>query len=525
MSAEPVSQKQSDSPKHSLSNQGTVVALMTLLSRISGFVRDIVLSHFFGASGLADAFFVAFRIPNLFRRLFAEGAFAQSFVPVLSDYKSRKSRAELLFFIQAISAELALALFTVCIVGMFIAPTLILVFAPGFRGSEEQLSIASDMLRVCFPYLGFISLTALSGAILNSFDKFAVPAFTPVLLNVCLIAAALIIAPQFETPVMALAWGVLAAGILQFLFQFPALKRLNMLVLPKIRRKHPGVARVRKLIVPAAFAASVGQINALVDTMLASTLSVGSISWLYYSDRLMELPLGLVAVTLGTVLLPNLSRLFTSGDMAGFRQALSWGMRMGLLWAFPAAIALFVLAVPLITTIFFHGALSQFDAEMAALSLRAYAVGLFGLCMVKIMVPAYFARMDVRTPFRIGAIAVAVNIVGNLAMFTWMGHVGLAFATSMAALVNSYLLLRGLILLRLYTPDFSFCVFALKVIIASVLMVSVLFLLMPETIDWYVMSMMERVFNLALLCFAGGITYFCILLLMGIRMHDLRYNG
>ena len=524
MSSDPVSSSPVTKTTRSLSSQGTVVASMTLMSRISGFVRDVVLSHFFGASGLADAFFVAFRIPNLFRRLFAEGAFAQAFVPVLSEYKGRKSREELLLFIQVISGDLMLAVFFVCLVGMLAAPAFVLLFAPGFWGNTEQLSIASEMLRVMFPYLGFISLTAFSGALLNSFDKFAIPAFTPVLLNLCLITAALLVAPQFDKPVMALAWGVLAAGILQFLFQLPALRNLNLLVRPKLKWDHPGVSRVRKLIVPAAFAASVGQINALVDTMLASMLTVGSISWLYYSDRLMELPLGLVAVTLGTVLLPNLSRLHAEDDVLGFRRALAWGIRVGLLWALPAAVALFVLAVPLVTTIFFHGALTQLDASMAALSLKAYAIGLFGLCMVKIMVPAYFARLDVRSPFRIGVIAVGVNIIGNLAMFTWMGHVGLALATSLAAITNSYLLGRGLVKLGLYTVDFSFCMYALKILIAIVGMVSVLYLMMPPVHDWFVMDTLGRVGNLALLCGVGGFSYLLMLFMMGIRMQDLRYN-
>ncbi len=524
MSSDPVSSSPVIKNKRSLSNQGTVVASMTLLSRISGFIRDVVLSHFFGASGLADAFFVAFRIPNLFRRLFAEGAFAQSFIPVLSEYKGRKSRDELIMFIQVISGDLMLAVFMVCLFGILAAPALILVFAPGFWGNEAQLSIATEMLRVCFPYLGFISLTAFSGALLNSFDRFALPAFTPVLLNLCLISAALLVAPQFDRPVMALAWGVFAAGILQFLFQLPALRNLNLLAAPRLKWDHPGVNRVRKLIVPAAFAASVGQINALVDTMLASMLMVGSISWLYYSDRLMELPLGLVAVTLGTVLLPNLSRLHAADDVQGFCRALAWGIRVGLLWALPAAVALFVLAVPLVTTIFFHGALTQIDASMAALSLKAYSIGLFGLCMVKIMVPAYFSRLDVRSPFRIGVIAVGVNIVGNLAMFTWMGHVGLALATSLAAITNSYLLGRGLVKLELYKVDFSFCIFTLKILIAIAVMVAVLLLLMPPVGDWFVMDTLGRVANLAMLCIVGGVSYLLILFMMGIRIQDLRYN-
>ena len=348
-------------PSRDLSKQGGVVAGMTLASRISGFVRDVVLSNFFGATGVADAFFVAFRIPNFFRRLFAEGAFSQAFVPVASGYVERGDRAALVRFVKVMGGDFALLLTIISVLGVFAADWLIALFAPGFWNDDGRLTLAGDMLRVTFPYLGFISLTAFAAGLLNSHHHYAVPAFTPVLLNLCLIAAALWGTPLFAEPVMALAWGVLVAGIVQWLFQLPALARIELLVTPVINWQHEGVRRVGKLMLPAVFAASVSQINALVGTILASLLVTGSISWLYYSDRLLELPIGLVAIAIGTVLLPNLSRLHAAGSTEQFSRSLEWGMRMGALFGAPAAAALYLLALPLITTIFFHGAMTRLD--------------------------------------------------------------------------------------------------------------------------------------------------------------------
>ncbi|MEQ8483263.1 MAG: murein biosynthesis integral membrane protein MurJ [Pseudomonadales bacterium] len=426
-----------------VSAQGTVVAGMTLISRISGFARDMVMSHFFGAGAQADAFFVAFRIPNFFRRLFAEGAFNQAFVPVLARYKDQQ-REQFLEFIAAVSGNLAVAVWSVVLLGVVFSPALVTVFAPGFWNAPEQFAMATAMLQITFPYLGFISLTAFAASLLNSHHRYAVPAFTPVLLNISLIAAMLFTTDVFSEPVYALAWGVFVAGLAQFALQLPALGRLGLLVRPRLSLAHPGVRQVGRLLLPAVFAASVSQINTLIDTILASTLMTGSISWLYYADRLMELPVGLVAVTLGTVLLPNLSRLASANDSDGFAATLEWGLRMGLLLGLPSAAALYALALPLVATLFQHGAMTVADARMAALALEAFAVGLLPLVLVKVAAPAYFAREDTATPFRFAVIAVLTNIALNLALFSWMGHVGLALATSAAAWVNALLLLRGI---------------------------------------------------------------------------------
>jgi len=510
--------------RQNVAAQGGVVAGMTLISRISGFARDMVLSYFFGAGAVADAFFVAFRIPNFFRRLFAEGAFNQAFVPVLARYRKNESTSAYHLFIAAIAGNLTLALSLVVVLGVIFAPALIFVFAPGFRSSPDQFALAAAMTRITFPYLAFISLTAFAGALLNSHQRYAVPAFTPVLLNLSLIAAMLFGASAFEEPVYALAWGVFAAGIVQLAFQVPFLGRLGLIVMPKPTLVHPGVRQVGRLLLPAVFAASVSQINSLIDTMLASTLITGSISWLYYSDRLLELPVGLVAVALGTVMLPSLSRLAAANDREGFAATLDWGLRMGLLLGLPAAVALHVLALPLIATIFYHGELTAFDARMAALSLQAFAAGLFPLVLVKVVAPAYFARENTATPFRIACIAVATNIVLNLAMFSWFGHVGLALATSASAWVNAMLLLRGVVRSDVYRPTVKLKRTLLRVLFGTTAMALTLLLMLPAGEQWLAMSALHRAGWLAGGVFTGGGVLVLALLLTGERPGNLLHR-
>lgn len=503
--------------------QGGVVAGMTMLSRISGFVRDVVLSNFFGASAVADAFFVAFKIPNFFRRLFAEGAFNQAFVPVLARYRDG-DREELVAFVRVMTGNLALTMMLVVGVGILVAPGLILVFAPGFHDNPLQFALARDMVEITFPYLGFISMTAFAGAILNSHHRYAVPAFTPVLLNLSLIGSIFFFAGAFAEPVFALAWGVVFAGVAQFVFQFPALKSLGLIVMPRVSMKHQGVRRVGRLLAPAVFAASVSQINALIDTMLASTLMTGSISWLYYSDRLLELPIGLVAVALGTVLLPNLSRLASDDNLDGFRATLDWGLRVGAFFALPAASALYVLSLPLISSIFMHGALTAFDARMAALSLQAFAVGLLPLVLVKVLAPAYFAQENTATPFKIGVVAVLVNVVLNLALFKVMGHVGLALATSASGCVNAYLLWRGLYRTDRCRPSRQSALMLLRCIIGTAAMVVMLLWVTPEAQSWLEVSVLERTLWLIRSVGAGVLVYLASVWLIGGRISHLLHR-
>lgn len=496
---------------------------MTFVSRISGFVRDMVMSYFFGAGALADAFLVAFRIPNFFRRLFAEGAFSQAFVPVLARYRE-EPREQYERFVAAVAGNLAVALFAVVIIGVLCAPGLIFVFAPGFRDSPEQFDLATLMTRITFPYLGFISLTAFAGALLNSHERYAVPAFTPVLLNLALIGAMLLGVAFAERPVVALAWGVFVAGALQLAFQVPFIGRLGLVVMPRPTLAHPGVRQVGKLLVPAVFASSVSQINALVDTVVASTLMTGSISWLYYADRLLELPVGLVAVALGTVMLPNLSRLAALGDQRGFGATLDWGLRIGVLFGLPAAAALYVMALPLVATIFYHGEMTALDARMAALAVQAFAAGLLPLVLVKVVAPAYFAREDTATPFRIAVIAVATNVVINLATFRWFGHVGLAFATTVSAWVNAGLLLRGVLRRGDYRPGPLVLRSGLRTLAATAGMAALLTVLLPAGEQWLHMGRAARVAWIAGGVVAGAATFAIVLLATGERPRDLLHR-
>jgi len=508
---------------HNLVRQGTVVSSMTLLSRISGFGRDVVLSHFFGAAAAADAFFVAFRIPNYFRRLFAEGAFAQAFIPVLADYNNGPFD-RLRGFTQVMVGNLLLVVSLVTLLGVLAAPLFVVVFAPGFSDQAEQFARTTDLLRVTFPYLLFISLTSFASAVLNSKGQFAIPAFTPVLLNLCLIVAALAVTPLFETPVMGLAWGVFAAGILQFLFQLPAVRRLELLARPRLDFKDPGASQVGRLLLPAVVAASASQINTLIDTMLASTLVTGSISWLYYADRLLELPVGLVAVALGTVLLPNLSRLHATNEPESFSATLDWGVRMAIVLGLPAAAALYVLALPLVSGIFLHGQMSTSDAQMSSLALRAFSAGLVGMLLVKVLAPGYFARKDTRTPLNFAFIAVGLNVVLNLSLYKIMGHVGLALATSAAALVNGALLLRGLIKGGVYTPSALARKTLMQTCAGVLAMVVVLVGLAPGESYWLQASMVDRWLWIGLLCLAGAAAYACVALLCGLRPASLKHS-
>ncbi len=510
-------------PGRGLLRSGALVGALTFVSRILGLVRDVVIAVLFGARPEADAFFVAFRIPNLFRRLFAEGAFSAGFIPVLAEFRAARSHVEVRLFVARVAGALGVALLLLTLVGMLAAPLVVGVFAPGFdggfgggfEGENGRFELASAMLRITFPYLLLISLTALCAGVLNSFGRFAIPAITPVWLNLSLIAAALGLAGHLEEPIMALAWGVLFAGFLQFVFQLPALARIDMLVLPRVAPKDPGVKKVLNLMLPAAFGASVSQINLLIDTMLASLLVAGSISWLYYADRLMELPLGIFAIALATVLLPRLSREHADGEPEAFSATLDQGLRLGLLVTVPAAAALVVLAQPLITTLFHYGAMGANDVQQSAFALMAYSLGLIGFTGVKILAPGFFARQDTRTPVRIALWAMGVNVVLNLALILPLAHVGLALATSTAALVNAGLLLRSLYRCGVWRPQPGWRGFLLRLAAATAVMVVLLLWGAPVASDWLTAGLQQRVFWMALLVPGGILAYFGILAALG----------
>jgi putative peptidoglycan lipid II flippase len=513
----------------SLAAATTKVGSFTLLSRLLGFMRDLVIARVFGADAGTDAFFVAFKIPNLMRRLFAEGAFSMAFVPLLNEYRERRGGQELKGFIDAVAGALGVVLLLVTLLGILAAPLLVLVFAPGFTDEPGQRELTVAMLRLTFPYVLFISLTAFAGGILNTFERFGVPAFTPVLLNLCLIGCALWLAPQMDRPIIALAWGVLIAGLAQLAFQIPFLARLGLLPRPRLDLRDPGVQRTVRLMGPALFGASVGQINLLINTILASFLISGSISWLYYSDRLMEFPMGLLGVALGTVILPRLSQRHAAEDPTAFSATLDWGLRWLLLLGVPAALGLLLLAGPIIVTLFYtgeptgaaDGGFSARDARMTSESLMAYAPGLVGFIGIKVLAPGFYARQEMMAPVRIAVIAMAVNIAASLALMVPLGHTGLALATTLSGLANAGLLLVGLMRAGIYRPRPGWAPLLAKGLVANLLMGLALILGTGPIDAWLAMGGGEQAMRLCLWMLAAGGLYTLTLLVSGIRPRHL----
>ena len=491
-----------------------------MISRILGFIRDMLFARIFGADSGTDAFFVAFKIPNFLRRLFAEGAFAQAFVPVLSDYKEQGGKVALRQFIDRTAGTLALVLMAVTIIGVLGAPVLIMLFAPGFQWEGQQYELAVQMLRITFPYLFFISSVAFAGGILNTYGKFAVPAFTPVFLNICMISAALWLSPLMPEPIIALAWGVFAAGMVQLLFQFPALLRLGLLPRLKFGFKDPGVRRIMKLMLPAIFAVSITQINLLLDTMIASFLESGSVSWLYYSDRLVEFPLGIFGIALATVILPSLSKNHAAEDTETFSRSLDWGLRLVLLIGAPASIGLLMLAEPMISTLFQYDQFSHADVVMTGKSLKAYSIGLLGFILVKVLVPGFTSRKEMKTPVRFGVYAMCANMVMNIAFVFPLAHAGLALATSMGAFINASLLLRKLLQDNVYSPLNGWRIFILRVVLANSAMAAIIFHFLEKS-WWNNWVIIERVLYLSMWIVISAVIYFFVLVISGFRLRQI----
>ena len=518
---------------HGLLRSSGVVGFFTMLSRFLGLARDVVFARVIGAEALADVFFVAFKIPNFFRRLFAEGAFAQAFVPILGEYREKGSAAAVRQLVSRVAGNLGLCLILLTLFIVVASPLMAAIFAPSwYMDNPSKFAATSEMLRITFPYLLFISMTGLAGAVLNSYDRFAVPAFTPLLLNLCLILAALFAAPLFDQPAYALAWGVLLAGIVQFLFQLPFLKTIHMLPMPSVDWQDSGVKKVLALMAPAIFGVSVSQINLLLDTVLATFLPTGSVSWLYYSDRLSELPLGVFGIAIATVILPNLSRHHVAQSTQAFSQTLDWALKMILLIAVPAAVALILLAEPILVTLFYYGeVMTVRDMAMASLSLKAYAAGLIAFMLIKVLAPGFFARQDMRTPVRIGVIAMVMNMLFNLLLviplhsYWQVGHLGLAAATSLSAFLNAILLYFALRKQGIYEPIQGWLRFFIRLAIAVLVMLLVLIQLsnaLGGLESFYGFNWTQRVGYIGLLCGAGFVGFAASLLLMGFRWSELQ---
>lgn len=502
---------------------------MTLVSRVLGLVRDVALATL-GVTAATDAFFVAFKIPNFMRRLFAEGAFSQAVVPVLSEVKSADDEDRVRRLVSHVSGALSMVLIVLTALGIVFSAAVIGLFAPGFLDEPEKFALASELLRWTFPYLLFISLTACAGAVLNTYGRFGPPAFAPVLLNLCMIAAALWGTRAFDSDVETvrlLAVAVLVAGVAQLCLQLPFLRRIGMLTWPVPVWSDPGVKRVLRLMLPALFGSSVAQINLLVDTILASFLMTGSVTWLYFSDRMVEFPVGVFGVAVGTVILPRLSGQHAAASPEGFSNTMDWALRWVLLITAPATLALMMLAGPILSTLFQHSGFEVSDVRAARLSLIAYAVGLAGFISVKVLAPGFFARQEMRTPVRYAASAMGVNMVLStglvfLLVDTDFGHAGLALATGLAQTLNAVLLYAGLRRRDIYRPKGGWGRLWLRVLAACAAMGAVLWWPAWHLAVWTEADTATRIVMLMGVVAAGAAAYFLVLFLLGWRLRSMR---
>lgn len=496
------------------------VSSMTMLSRVLGFVRDTIIARTFGAGIASDAFVVAFKLPNLLRRIFAEGAFSQAFVPILAEYKTQQGEEAARTFVAYVAGMLTLVLALVTLIGILAAPWIVWVSAPGFADEADRFALTTDLLRVTFPYILLISLSSLAGAILNTWNRFSVPAFVPTLLNVSMIVFALFLTPYFDPPIMALGWAVLAGGLLQLAFQLPHLRKIGMLVLPRLNLRDSGVWRVLKLMGPAIFGVSVSQISLIINTIFASFLVAGSVSWMYFADRLMELPAGVLGVALGTILLPTLSKTYASADRDEYSRLLDWGLRLCFILALPSAVALAVLAEPLTVSLFQYGKFTGHDADMTQQALIAYSVGLLGIILVKILAPGFYAQQNIRTPVRIAVVTLVATQLMNLALIQPLAHAGLALAIGLGACLNAGLLYWQLRKADMFQPQPGWLIFLAKLLVAVLTMAAVLLTAMHHMPAWAEGDMLWRLSRLAAVVVAGLLSYFGMLLLLGFRLRD-----
>lgn len=508
--------------RQSLLRSTSLVSLMTFISRIMGFARDMVLARMFGAHAGMDAFYIAFKIPNFMRRLFAEGAFSQAFVPVLAEYQKTRSMSEVRIFLARIAGSMTAVLSVVTIVGVLAAPVIIFIFAPGFGEDTGRSVLATEMLRLTFPYLMLISLTGMAGAILNTYGYFGVPAFTPVFLNICMIVAALFLSPHFAQPVVALAWGVLIAGVIQLLFQIPFLFHRKLLVKPSLMMSDPGVKRVLKLMVPALFGISIAQINLLVDTIFASFLKVGSVTWLFYTDRLADFPLGVFGVAIATVILPHLSRRHAEQSVEHFSRALDWGLRLLILIGVPAGLGLAIFSMPLIASCFTYGAFTSSDLLQTQKSLITLALGLPAFMMVKILASGFYARQDIKTPVKVGVIAMVANTALCALLVGPLAHAGLTLASAIAGYVNCGALLYLLIRRGIYKPVAGWGCFVVQLLIANSVMSVYLFFVIGTVASWLDKPLGWRLMLLLSHVMAALIIYLISLRLCGMKVAQFR---
>lgn len=497
---------------------------MTMFSRVLGFARDALVARIFGAGVATDAFFVAFKLPNLLRRIFAEGAFSQAFVPILAEYKSQQGEEATRTFVAYVSGMLTLVLALVTVLGMIAAPWVIWATSPGFLRDPDKFELTASLLRITFPYILLISLASLAGAVLNTWNRFSVPAFAPTFLNLSMIGFSLFAAPYFNPPIMALAWAVTVGGVLQLAYQLPHLKKIGMLVLPRINLRDAGVWRVMRLMGPAIIGVSVSQISLIINTIFASFLVSGSVSWMYYADRMMEFPSGVLGVALGTILLPSLAKSVSSGRLDDYSRLMDWGLRLCFVLALPSTVALGILSKPLIASLFQYGQFTAFDTEMTQRALIAYSVGLMGIILVKVLAPGFYSHQNIRTPVKIAIASLIMTQLMNLAFIGPFKHAGLSLSIGLAACLNAGLLYWQLRKQKMYIPQTGWVLFLTKLVIAVVVMATVLIGMMWFMPAWDTGNMLMRILRLLLVVVVGAGSYFAALALLGFRVRDFTRN-
>jgi len=501
------------------------VGSMTFFSRILGFVRDTLIARVFGAGVFTDAFFVAFKIPNLLRRLSAEGAFSQAFVPVLAEYKNRRGHEATQTLVDHVTTLLGLALIIITILGMLAAPWVVYVSAPGFAAEPGKFALTIELLRITFPYIFFISLVSLAGGVLNTYNRFSIPAFGPVWLNISFIVAALFFAPYFDPPIKVLAWAVFVGGILQLGFQIPFMVKIGFAPRFRLDLHDEGVRRILKLMGPAVFGVSIAQLSLLINTIFASFLETGSVSWLYYADRLMEFPTGVMGVALGTILLPSLSKSYADKADGEYSKLMDWGLRLTFILALPAAVALAVLAVPLVASLFHYGAFSEHDVWMTQQALMAYSLGLIGLIMVKVLAPGFYSRQNIKTPVKIAIFTLVATQLMNLAFIGPLKHAGLALAIGLGACINAGLLYYHLRRAGVYQPQAGWFKFLLKLGLAVTAMALAIGFAMGPSDVWLHYRLVPKLIHLSALILLGAVTYFGVLWSLGIRIKDFMHRA
>ncbi len=512
--------------KHSINS-----SVVTFMSRVSGFIRDIVTAILFGATAGYDAYILAFRIPNLMRRLFAEGAFSQAFVPIFAEYSDQKDHKQIKLFLNNIAGNLTIILLVVTILGILFCPWIVKIFAPGFVQNPAKLQTAIKMLQITFPYIFFISLTALAAGVLNCYHQFVVPAFTPILLNLSLIGFSLILATKFTPPELSLAWGVLVAGIIQLGFQLPFLYKLRLLPKLTINWTDPGVKRVLFLMIPAVFGAAIGQINILIDSVFASFLATGSITWLYYADRLMEFPLGIFGVSFATVILPQLSRSFVNKNQQQFDEILDWGIRSALLVGVPASLVLLFLSEQIISTLFLRGKFTYYDVLMSSQSLMGYSFSVLGIMLVKIFSSGFYAKGDLKTPVKIGFFILFVNVVLNSILTKYLAHVGIALATSIVSIIHAVLLFVFLNKVNVHTHSLdkiaskNISKFTISVGMAGILLALFLNFYPTEISKWVTWSVNYKILKLSEIFALAGVIYCGTLWVTGVKLKNVLVGG